>query len=135
MPPEQFWLMLAHRSYRTDEIRAARPTARTFSPRYAIELTPSGMQAIPPTTTRAPSSDGMFGATRRTPSSSRATRGPVGAFGRTSRTVRSGRTYVYQCGVCLKRFPRTTQDSALRPHKTPNGFDCPGRTGYLVEMR
>ena len=124
-----------HRSYRTDEIRAARPTARTFSPRYAIELTPSGMQTIPPTTTRVPSSGGMFGAARRTPSGTRATRGPVGGFGRTSRTARSGTTYVYQCGVCLKKFPRTTQDSVLRPHKIPNGFDCPGRTGHLVEIR
>src|SRR6185436_15036265 len=36
-----------HRSYRTDRIRAARPSTRTFAPRHAIELTPSGRQAIP----------------------------------------------------------------------------------------
>lgn len=37
------------RNYRTDRIRGARATARTFAPRYAIELTPGGMQPIPPT--------------------------------------------------------------------------------------
>ena len=37
------------RNYRTDRIRGARATARTFAPRYAIELTPGGMQSIPPT--------------------------------------------------------------------------------------
>ena len=35
------------RNYRTDRIRGARATARTFAPRYAIELTPGGMQSIP----------------------------------------------------------------------------------------
>jgi predicted nucleotidyltransferase component of viral defense system len=39
-----------HRSYRTDRIRAARATGRTFAPRHAIELTPGGVQAIPPAT-------------------------------------------------------------------------------------
>jgi hypothetical protein len=37
------------RNYRTDRIRGARATGRTFVPRYAIELTPGGMQSIPPT--------------------------------------------------------------------------------------
>ncbi|MGP0085269.1 MAG: nucleotidyl transferase AbiEii/AbiGii toxin family protein [Steroidobacteraceae bacterium] len=37
------------RNYRTDRIRGARATTRTFAPRYAIELTPGGMQSIPPT--------------------------------------------------------------------------------------
>jgi predicted nucleotidyltransferase component of viral defense system len=37
------------RNYRTDRIRGARATARTFAPRYLIELTPGGMQSIPPT--------------------------------------------------------------------------------------
>lgn len=39
----------AHRRYRTDRIRAARSTERTFTPRYAIDLTPDGGLSIPPT--------------------------------------------------------------------------------------
>jgi predicted DNA-binding transcriptional regulator YafY len=37
------------RNYPTDRIRGARATARTFAPRYLIELTPGGMQPILPT--------------------------------------------------------------------------------------
>lgn len=104
-----------HRSYRTDCIQAARPTGRTFSPRYAIELTPGGAQSVPPTT--------------RVVSST--------SFGRPARrsATRHGPTYVYQCPQCSKQFPRTKRDSALRPHKAPGGWNCSGRTAYLVEIR
>ena len=122
-----------HRSYRTDEIRGARPTSRTFAPRYAIELTPSGAQLIPPTTTRSTSSFGGLGGT-----SGRGAFGgrSVGAgFGRQARSFGSGPTYVYQCPMCSKKFSRKTQDSALRPHKSPDGWNCSGRTGYFVETK
>ena len=36
----------AHRSYRLDRIEGARTTSQTFSPRYAVELTPTGPVAI-----------------------------------------------------------------------------------------
>ena len=42
----------AHRSYRLDRIQGARVTNESFSPRFVIELTPSGPVAIAPTTTR-----------------------------------------------------------------------------------
>jgi predicted nucleotidyltransferase component of viral defense system len=38
-----------HRSYLIDGIRGARATGRTFTPRFAIELTPGGYQSIPDT--------------------------------------------------------------------------------------
>jgi hypothetical protein len=38
----------AHRSYRVDRIQGARTTNRVFTPRYAVELTPSGPVVIPP---------------------------------------------------------------------------------------
>jgi predicted nucleotidyltransferase component of viral defense system len=107
-----------HRSYRTERIRGARATGRTFVPRYAIELTPSGSQSVP-STSRAPSSIG-------------------GMFGRTPVRVRKparphfGVTYVFQCPVCSKKFERRTYDSMLRPHKNPDGWDCPGRAGIYV---
>lgn len=125
-----------HRSYRTDEIRGARPTSRTFAPRYAIELTPSGAQSIPPTTMRGTSSlGGLGGAAGRGAFGGRSIGGFGGGLGRQARGFGSGPTYIYQSPMCSKKFSRKTQDSALRPHKTPDGWDCPGRTGYFVETK
>ena len=108
-----------HRSYRTDRIRGARATGRTFIPKYAVELTPGEMQAIPPAARTS------FG------------RGSGTGFGMARRPAQSsfGPTYVYQCPMCSKKFQRKSQDSALRAHKAPGGWDCSGRTGYLVEIR
>ena len=115
------------RSYRTDRIRGARPLTTTFTPRYAIELTPSGQQAIPGSARTASSAGGVGGglgwggfATTRT---------------RASRTPSNGPTYVYQCPYCSKKFNRKTMDSSLRAHKASSGWDCSGRTGYLVETK
>lgn len=120
-----------HRTPRTDRILAARPTTRTFTPRHAIELTPSGRQPIPDTE-RTASSAGGFGSVFGSP-----LRGS--GFGstrtRASRSTGYGPSYVYQCSYCSKKFTRKTQDSTLRPHKTPDGWDCPGRTGYFVDTK
>lgn len=117
----------AHRSYRVDRIEGARTTNQVFAPRYAIELTPSGPVSIPPAQ-RTPSSSASSvrtprGTTRKTPSH---------AFGC---PPTSGPTYVYECGFCHKKFRRKTQDSALNPHKTPDGWPCPGRMGWLVDTK
>ena len=48
-----------HRSYRIDRIQDARTTNQTFTPRYAIELTPSGPVSIPPTQQSSPSTGGF----------------------------------------------------------------------------
>jgi hypothetical protein len=99
-----------HRSYRTDRIRAARATSRTFIPRHAIELTPGGPQSIPA-----------------------ATRSPAASYTGPWNAARSGPTYIYRCPVCSKRFRRQTRDIALRAHKTPGGWNCSGRSGVLVD--
>jgi len=44
-----------HRSYRVDRIQGARATNQIFTPRYAIELTPSGPVSIPPVERRSSS--------------------------------------------------------------------------------
>ena len=105
-----------HRSYRTERIRGARATARTFVPRYAIELTPSGPQNAP-SIARAPANIGSVA--RRTP-----VRAPA--------RPHNGLTYVFQCPVCSKKFERRNYDATLRPHKSPGGWNCPGRTGFYV---
>jgi predicted nucleotidyltransferase component of viral defense system len=123
----------ASRSYRVDRIEGVRTSNQVFAPRYAVELTPSGPVSIPPTQP-APSSGTAsysgFGSqrpTRRVPG----IRAALG-FGH---SLSSGPTYVYECGLCHKRFRRKTQDSSLNPHKTPDGWPCPGRMGWLVDTK
>lgn len=99
-----------HRSYRVDRIRGARVTQRTFTPRYAVELMPSGPLTIAPAAPRVTYSQPTI---------------------RTSRTARAsgGLTYLFRCSVCNKRFERKSYDGTLRPHKNRDGGDCYGRYG------
>jgi predicted nucleotidyltransferase component of viral defense system len=126
----------AHRSYRADRIESARTTNQVFTPRYAVELTPAGPVAIP-TTVRASSSGtarfGGFGGggTIRTPKRSARGKGSR----RFGSPLSSGPTYVYECSYCKKKFRRKKQSSSLNEHKTPDGWPCPGRTGWLMDTR
>lgn len=120
-----------HRSYRVDRIQGARVTGESFTPRFAIELTPKGPYSIPPTTTGESSrSTHSFG----TPSRTR-TRRPRRAS--TSRRSASsyGPTYVYECTYCGKRFNRKKQTSTLNPHKDKSGYPCAGRYAHWVDTR
>jgi len=108
------------RSYRLDRMRGAEITNRTFVPTFDIELSATEPGAIPPTA-RGDSSGG-FGMPARPQSSQSASRG-------------SGPKYVYECTYCRRRFPRSKHHSTLRPHKRPDGQDCPGRTGFWVETK
>jgi hypothetical protein len=125
----------AHRSYRIDRVEGARTTNQVFTPRYAVELVPSGPISIPPTQRsslggESHASLGGFSTsgTRRRP----ARRGVSRGLG--SRSP-SGPTYVYECTYCQKKFRRKKQSTTLNPHKTPDGWPCPGRTGYLVDTK
>lgn len=116
-----------HRSYRVDRIQGTRVTAQTFTPRYAVELTPTGPVTIAPTTTDGSRSSGfgdMVAPQRRT-------RAPgARGFG-----YSGGPTYVYECSFCGKRFNRKTQTTSLNPHKDKSGYPCSGRYAYLVGTR
>lgn len=105
-----------HRSYRTERIRGARATARTFVPRYAIELTPSGAQSAP-LIARAPANIGSM---------------PIGTPVRAPARPHYGLTYIFQCPACSKKFERRNYDATLRPHENPGGWNCPGRSGLYV---
>lgn len=124
----------AHRSYRVDKIQGARTTNQVFTPRYAVELTPSGPVAIPPTQRSSSSGRrgyyGGFGSVR-TPKRTKK-RKASRSFGS---SLSSGPTYVYECGWCHKKFRRKTQNNNLNKHKTKDGWPCPGRTGWLVDTR
>jgi hypothetical protein len=105
------------RSYRLDSILGVSQTQQTFTPRYPIELTPSGPQSIPATTNRSPAI-----ATRR-------------ATTRRARSSGGGPTYVFRCTVCRKLFERKTHDGTLRPHKNPAGYQCYGTYGTYVRTK
>ncbi len=105
------------RSYLISNILGVSPTQTSFTPRYPIELTPSGPQFIPDTSR----STGMTSS--RLP---RATR---------LRAASTGPIYVYRCTVCRKLFERKTQDTTLRPHKNPAGWQCYGTYGTHVRTK
>ena len=118
-----------HRSYRVDRIQGARVTGKTFTPRFEIELTPTGPVVIAQTATREPAGSVLsprshvrLGHSRRPP---------------TSRSFNSlsGPTYVYECSVCGKRFNRRKQTSALKPHKDKDGYPCFGRYAHWIDTR
>lgn len=102
-----------HRSYRIDRILGARASQRSFTPSYAIELTPTGPISAPLASYSPRIS------TYRPPARSRA----------------SGPAYVYECGRCGKRFEHSKRDATLRAHKDKNGWPCSGRHGVWVETK
>jgi hypothetical protein len=95
------------KQFKIDEIEALKVTGDTFSPQYEIELTGS---MIPSSRSR-----GSTGTSRR-------------------RSFRSGATYVYRCHSCARAFKHERNNSALRQHQTPEGFDCSGRRGFLERV-
>lgn len=126
----------AHRSYRVDRTEGARTSGQTFTPRYAVELTPSGPVSILPTQ-RSSSSGGEgygdfggFGVPRARKRSKR--RSTSSTFGP---SFPSGPTYIYECGLCGKKFRRKKMDGRLNKHKAPDGMPCFGRTGLLVDTK
>lgn len=121
-----------HRSYRVDRIQGAQATNETFVPRFAIELTPTGPVAVPPTTTTVSSrsSSGILAPRSSRPRRARAASKSRG-FGKSS----SGPTYVYECTFCGKRFRRKTQTTSLNPHKDKNGYPCAGRYAHWVDTQ
>lgn len=119
------------RSYLVDRILGVKATQTSFTPRYPIELTPSGPQRIP-RTARA-SSASPFGAggtqiVQRSPTR-RAARS-------TGFKAASGPTYVFKCTVCGKTFNKKNYDAALNKHKHKRtGFQCHGTIGMFVRMK
>ena len=111
-----------HRCYRVERIDGVQVTGETFSPRYAVELSPHGSIDISPTSARPAAS-----AERRRPV--RVSR-PTGR-----RKTWSGPRYIYECVYCRKRFTRKKQTTRLNPHKDKFGYACSGRTAVYVDTR
>ena len=105
------------RSYRADSILGVSPTQTSFSPRYPIELTPSGPQSIPLASRSAQIVTPRVSTRRR------------------SRASGGGTAYVFRCTVCRKLFERKNYDGTLRPHKNPAGYQCYGTYGTFVRTK
>jgi len=119
-----------HGSYRVDWIQDARVTDQVFSPRYAVELTPTGPVSIQDTK-RSSDSTG-FGNSGGRHSTTRLSRR------RTSRSQSNfgqGPIYIYECPMCGKKFRRKKPANSLNKHKTPDGFPCSGRTALYVDTQ
>lgn len=102
-----------HRSYRVDRIQRVEVTTRPFRPVYRVEFSSAGPMVAPPQSR-----------TRVTTSRPASRRPP-----------RSGPVYVVECPMCGKHFRRQKRDTALRPHKTPDGWNCSGRRGYVSDVQ
>jgi len=100
------------RSYLVEQIHGATILNRSFTPRFQIELTPSGPLVAPDTARSSGNPWRQPPATRRRVSTG------------WSKTV-----YLYRCSVCGKRFEHSSMDATLRAHKNPSGYPCSGRHG------
>jgi hypothetical protein len=106
------------RSYRIERIQGATILSRGFTPKFQIELTPSGPLTAPDT------SRGGERTSRQPPARRQRT---GNAWPKT--------TYLYRCPVCSKRFERSTMDPTLRAHKNPSGYACSVRHGIYEGTR
>jgi predicted nucleotidyltransferase component of viral defense system len=103
------------RSYRVDAIESVSVSSQPYVPRYVVELASAELAIQPLSRSPGPRLGGSL----------------PPRLGRAS----AGLTYVIQCGICRKKFTRTTRDVQLNPHKMPSGQPCPGRRGILVTTR
>ena len=117
------------RAYRVDHIRGATVTNRTFIPRHTIELTMTGPQAVQPVSQGSGGFGGAHSYSRARPVSPRTTTRIRSYVPR-----QTGPTYVYECSYCHRKFRRKKQNSRLNKHKDKSGWDCPGRTGWVVDI-
>jgi hypothetical protein len=102
------------KAFSLSKIRDLRTTKIPFQPRYRIELAPGGIATSLP-----PAAPGQ----RRVPGRPRL-----------PRSAAAGLTYVIECFYCQRKFRHTKNDPSLAKHKTKDGWDCPGRRGYLAEV-
>ncbi len=102
------------RSFLIRGILGVTVTQRTFTPRYPMELTPTGPLSIPQSFS-AP-------AIRRPQ--------PIRRI-----AASDGPSYIFRCTVCRKEFSRKTYNATLRPHKNKAGRDCYGTYGSYVRTK
>jgi predicted nucleotidyltransferase component of viral defense system len=120
------------RAYKINQINKASITNKVFSPRYQIELSPTGIIEAGQQVSSGRAKLGLPGTRSRNqgmrPSSTRV-KTPRRTFAPT------GPTYIYRCPYCDKTFKRKKMNSRLNPHKTKDGYPCSGRIGIYDDTR
>jgi predicted nucleotidyltransferase component of viral defense system len=113
-----------NRSYRVDHIQGAEVTKESFTPQYAVELTQAGPISTRPLVKRStiPSTSGPRTARRKRSHTAH-------------RTPSFGPKYVFKCSICGKQFIRKSYKASLNPHKSKQGYPCPGRTGIYITTK
>lgn len=112
------------RSYRVDRIQGAEITKVPFTPKYVIELTTSGPVFASSSTMRTSGIDIIK--PRQIRPTGRRTKNSLSDY---------GPKYVFECSYCGKRFTHKTNDSKLNKHKDKHRYPCPGRTGFLIDIK
>lgn len=105
------------RTYRVDRIESVHVTTKPFTPIYGVEIGGAGPLRIPDITRPRTEQSSAWRPAAHRPSATHY--GPV---------------YIIMCPVCQREFRRHSKDSSLRLHKDKHGWNCSGRTGYLVRM-
>jgi predicted nucleotidyltransferase component of viral defense system len=100
------------KSFVHSNVESLELTTEAFEPKFEIELSKSGEE----------SRKGYFG---RTFGSARQSLP-------SARPRRAAASFKLQCPYCQKVFTRTTRDTALREHKSPDGYRCTAKRGYWV---
>lgn len=119
-----------HGTYRVDWIQNARVTDQVFSPRYAVELTPTGPVSIQDTQRNSDSNG--FGNSGGRHTATRLSRRRVS---RSLSNYGQGPIYIYECLMCGKKFRRKKPANSLNKHKTPDGFPCSGRAALYLDTQ
>jgi len=114
------------RAYRLDRIEGAEATNIPFIPKFTIELT--AINLAPLVSRSMMPTDSANIRLKRSPRRSPRQIPRIGPR-------YHGPTYIYRCPICQKKFIKKTNDSKLNPHKGQYGMLCPGRTGYLEEIK
>ena len=110
------------RSYRVDRISGATVTQRSFTARYVVELTETGIQPGPNVARPVIATRDVFRAPK-----------PLAAKAKSG--IGGGPKYTFRCTVCGKTFTRSTHDGALNEHKNKQGYPCFGRFGAFVKTQ
>ena len=111
----------AHRSYRVDRIEGARTSGQSFTPRYEVELTPTGPVPVRDTDRSGRSDSPRALASRELPNVPR--RAPLR---RGAAHPTYGPTYVYQCGQLRQEVSEEDRNFLARQAQDPVGISLFG---------
>ena len=110
------------RSYRVDRISGATVTQRSFTARYVVQLTETGIQTVPNVARPVTAARDVF-------------RAPKPFTAKAKSGIGGGPKYTFRCTACGKTFTRSTYDGALNEHKNKQGYPCFGRFGVYVKTQ